>query len=215
MHHLEFGACAPGKLVNITESNGQWGGGSLSPSSVPPGPGGGSLPNMQERCGLRSAFGGSGRPAGSPAKSPVRVASGSIGGQAWTLWAAKGDTGVTAVENGRLVLGGRRYGLCPGPPNPAEFELVDAGSRGIVYGYVANPGRYSITFTPAGAFSAPQIRQVMGGTFFIGQLAKPACAYPSLTLYAKTRSVTDMHQFNYGSCHANQLVQIQGGQGSW
>jgi YVTN family beta-propeller protein len=214
MHHLEFGACAPGKLVNITESNGQWGGAS-SPSSVSPGPRGGSLPNMQERCGLRSAFGGSGRPAGSQTKSPVRVASGSVGGQAWTLWAAKGASGVTGVENGGLVLGGRRYGLCPGPPNPAEFELLDAGARGIVYGYVANPGRYSITFTPAGAFSAPQIRQVMGGTFFIGQLAKPACAYRSLTLYAKTRSVTDVHQFNYGSCHANQLVQIQGGQGGW
>jgi hypothetical protein len=80
---------------------------------------------------------------------------------------------------------------------------------------VANPGRYSITFSPGKVLSAPQIRRVMGGTFFIGQLAKPACAYRSLTLYARARSVTDMHQLNFGTCQATQLVAIQGGQGSW
>jgi hypothetical protein len=217
MHHLEFGACAPGKLVNITESNGQWGGGgaAVSPSSVPAGAGGGPLRHMQDQCNQQPTSASSGKPAGPLTRSSVQVASGSIAGQAWSLWAAKGLSGVGGVENGGLVFGGRWYGLCPGAPNPAEFELLDAGAHGLAYGFVANPGRYSITFSPGRALSAPQIRRVRGGTFFIGQLAKSACAYPSLTLYARARPVTDMHQFNFGACRANQLVAIQGGQGSW
>jgi YVTN family beta-propeller protein len=215
MHHLEFGACAPGKLVNITESNGQWGGGSISPPSVPAGHGGGSVLHVQDQCSAAATSGSSGKPARPLTRSSVRVASGSIAGQVWSLWAAKGSSGVSGVENGGLVFGGRWYGLCPGAPNPAEFELLNAGARGLTYGYVGNPGHYGITFTPGKEVSALQVRRVMGGTFFIGQLARSACVYSSLTLYARTRSVTDMHQLDFGGCRANHLATIQGGQGSW
>jgi hypothetical protein len=114
-----------------------------------------------------------------------------------------------------VVFGGRWYGLCPGPPNPAEFELLDAGARGGAYGFVANPGDYSITMERGQALPAPEARRVMGGTFFIGQLAKSACAYPTLVLQAITRSVIDLHELDFGACRIGQLVAIQGGQGSW
>ena len=170
---------------------------------------------MQDQCDQQATAAGSGRPAGPLTKGASRVAAGSIGGRAWSLWAAGGTAGVGSVENGGLVIGGRWYGLCPGAPNPAEFELLDVGARGIVYGYVANPGRYAITMRPAGALSAPQVRRVRGGTFFLGQLARSACAYPALTLYATVPGVTGMHQFSFGTCTPGQLVATTGGHGSW
>jgi hypothetical protein len=119
------------------------------------------------------------------------------------------------VENGGLVLGGRWYGLCPGTPNPSEFELIDTPGPGLAYGYVANPGDYTFTTSPAGALSGPQAVRVMGGTFFISPLGKPACAYHSLILYASTKGVRDLHQHGFGGCHANQLVTFAGGYGIW
>ncbi len=59
----------------------------------------------------------------------------------WSLLASKGPGGVISVEQGGLVADGRWYGMCPGTPNPAEFELLDAGRVGLVYGYVANRAR--------------------------------------------------------------------------
>jgi hypothetical protein len=179
------------------------------------GGGGGALSHAEGQCSPQDTSVLSGRPAGQLTRSSAQVSSGSVGGQAWSLWSRKGLTGVRAVENGGLVFGGRWYGLCPGAPNPAEFELLNGGSHGIVYGFVANPGSYAITLTPGRALAAPQIRRVMGGTFFIGQLAKSACAYPSLVLQATTRSVTDMHHLEFGACSPNKLVAISGGNGSW
>ena len=222
-HRLSFGACASGKLVSITGSEGEWGSGSGSASGLAgsglagslAGGGGGALSHAEGQCSPQDTSVLSGRPAGQLTRSSAQVSSGSVGGQAWSLWSRKGLTGVRAVENGGLVFGGRWYGLCPGAPNPAEFELLNGGSHGIVYGFVANPGSYAITLTPGRALAAPQIRRVMGGTFFIGQLAKSACAYPSLVLQATTRSVTDMHHLEFGACSPNKLVAISGGNGSW
>jgi hypothetical protein len=119
------------------------------------------------------------------------------------------------VENGGLVLGGRWYGLCPGFPNPAEFELIDSGGQGIVYGYVGSPGRYSIKLSSAGALPAPAAQQVQGGTFFIGLLPKSACAYSSMVLNATAGGTSDMHELGFGACQAGKLVSIQTGEGSW
>jgi hypothetical protein len=112
------------------------------------------------------------------------------------------------------VLGGRWYGLCPGFQNPAELELIDAGSRGIVFGYVANPG-VSIQLSSAAALPAPASDQVQGGTFFIGLLPKSACAYSTMQLKAARAANTDVHQLGSGTCHAGQLVAIQASQGIW
>jgi len=217
IHHLTFGTCGADKVVNITGSEGEWGSGSMGSgtSSLMSSGGGGVLANRQDNCSQQATTVSSGKPAGPLTTSAVQVASGSVGGQAWGLWAKKGSAGVTSIENGGLVFGGRWYGLCPGPPNPAEFELLNAGAHGIAYGFVANPGDYAVTMKPGDALSAPQIRRVADGTFFIGQLAKSACAYPSLVLYATTRSVTDMHQLSFSGCGPNQLVTISGGHGSW
>jgi DNA-binding beta-propeller fold protein YncE len=219
MHHLAFGSCQAGKLVSITESNGEWGSGPVAgsaPSSF--GAGSGNLAHMQDDCSPQATAASSGQPAGSLTSSSVKVAAGLVGGQPWSLWSEKGAAGVVGVagiENGGLVLGGRWYGLCPGPPNPAEFELIDAGSHGIVYGYVANPGSYSIKLTSAGALPAPLVRQVQGGTFFIAALPKSACSYPTMVLNATTATVSDYHHLGFGSCQAGKLVAISESDGSW
>jgi YVTN family beta-propeller protein len=215
VHHLGFGTCQAGRLVAITESNGEWGPGVAAPGSVPAELGGsGNVPNVQDDCSAQATASDSGRAAGALTGSEVQIASGQLGGQPWSLWSKQGVSGVDGIENGGLVLSGRWYGLCPGPPNPAEFELVDAGSQGVVYGYVANPGTYAIKLAP-GTVSAPVVRQVQGGTFFIGLLPRSACAYPSLVLDATTSSVTDEHHLGFGTCRAGQLVAIQESDGSW
>jgi hypothetical protein len=220
MHHLSFGACQAGRLVAITGSNGQWSGRGAAASVASPGAvsaelgGSGNVPNVQDDCSTQATAADSGQAVGSLTSAEVQVASGQVGGQPWSLWSEKGVTGVDGIENGGLVLGGRWYGLCPGPPNPAEFELVDAGSHGVVYGYVANPGNYAVKLTP-GTLSAPVVRQVQGGTFFIGLLPRSACAYPSPVLDATTSSVTDEHHLGFGACRAGQLVTIQESDGSW
>jgi DNA-binding beta-propeller fold protein YncE len=214
MHHLGFGTCQDGRLVAITGSNGVWGSAAAAGAVSAGLGGGGNVPNAQEDCSTQATSAGSGQPAGSLTGSEAQVASGVVDGQSWSLWSQKGVAGVDGIENGGLVFGGRWYGLCPGPPNPAEFELIDASGHGVIYGYVANPGNYAIKLTP-GPLSAPVVSRVQGGTFFIGVLPRSACAYPSLVLDATTSSVTDEHHLGFGTCQAGQLVAIQESDGSW
>ena len=61
----------------------------------------------------------SGGPAPALTSTASEVASGTAGGQGWTLWSKKGQKGAQGIEDGGLVLNGRAYGLCPGYPNPA------------------------------------------------------------------------------------------------
>ena len=44
--------------------------------------------------------------------------------------------GSAALEDAGVILDGHEYGICPGAPNPAEFELIDppGGGNGIVIG---------------------------------------------------------------------------------
>jgi YVTN family beta-propeller protein len=227
MHQLGFGRCQPGRVVDITGSDGQWGPGQsqwtmpgqgLAPASSFFGPGGGSgggnLPNMQDQCSPGPTQSDSGRSAAAMTRSSVRVATGTAGGVPWSLWASRGSPGVISVEQGGLVVNGRWYGMCPGAPNPAEFELLNAGSVGLIYGYVANPGAYKIHLSAS--IPAPQVFRVRGGTFFIGTLPRSACDYSTVVLNAVTLGVDDMHTFNFSQpCRVNQLVTTSGGFGSW
>ena len=120
----------------------------------------------------------------------TEVASGTVGGQIWSLWSVKGQSGADGVENGGLVLDGRAYGLCPGYPNPAELQLIDAGQYGVVAGVVGYPGRAKValsesiagTFDAGQALPSPTVQVVDGVSFFIGVLPKSACDYSSLEL---------------------------------
>jgi hypothetical protein len=137
-------------------------------------------PPPSNLCGMQATSADSGDAAASLTSREVKVASGMVGGQSWSLWAQRGASGVAGVENGGLVLGGRWYGRCPGPPNPAEFELIDAGAQGIVYGYVANPGHYSVQLSSAGALPAPaQSRSRAGRSSSACCPSRPARTPPS------------------------------------
>jgi YVTN family beta-propeller protein len=227
MHQLGFGKCEPGQVAQITGSDGEWssgqgawaiGGFGLAPlaSVLRPasGDGSASLPNIEDDCSPGPTNTESGKPGSAMTDSSVQVATGTTAGFSWSLRASKTSAGVTSVERGGLVVDGRWYGLCPGAPNPAEFELIDAGSTGLVYGYVANPGAYAIHLS--GGIPAPRALLVRGGTFFIGQLPRSACSYHTVTLNAVHGDVSDMHQFDFGQpCRADQLVTITGGEGAW
>jgi hypothetical protein len=152
------------------------------------------------------------------------VASGTTGGQAWTLWSKRGKAGAQGIEDGGLVIGGRAYGLCPGYPNPAELELADvAGGHGLVFGVVGYPGLAKVwlyksttgTFDTGKVLPAPQVRVVDGVSFFIGILPQSACDYPSLELNATSPGVSDEHYLGFGTCTAGQLVPITASQGIW
>ena len=172
-----------------------------------------------ETCrGRISRFGTSQAPSvrsGASRATYVLEARGSLAGHIWSLFARRGENGLQAVEDGRLGLDGRAYGMCPGAPNPAEFSLIDAGAHGIVYGYIADPGNYTISLHPGPNASTPLLRKVLGGTFFIQALPKSACSYHSLTLTASTSGANFQHFYSFGRCTPGQQVALNGGHGSW
>ena len=98
----------------------------------------------------------------------------------WSLRTANGESGANAIENGVLILGGRSYGLCPGFPNPAELELIDAGTTGIVVGVIGYPGKATVnvsestagTFDVGQALPPPDVQVVQGVSFFIRRSAQ-------------------------------------------
>lgn len=227
------GACVTGKLDPLSYSEGVW---QLPPGQFPGNAGGGNsgsgsassgagapstsgndgLVNDNDVCSSQATDSQSGQSASQFTSDEAEVTSGTVGGTSWSLWAANGQSGVVAIEDGGFVLGDLWYGMCPGAPNPAEFEMIDASPDGIVYGYVANPGGYSISLASSGQkLPDASTQQVNGGTFFVDLLSKSACSYPSLDLTAATSSVNDQHHFDFGTCNANGLVAETGGYGSW
>jgi hypothetical protein len=172
----------------------------------------------RERAGSMNLLGSS----GASAIATVSLTNGSIDGYAWDLRAKAGENGFDAVEDGRFVLDGHALGMC-GEANPAEFALVDKGSRGIVYGYLANPGTFKMTLeTSLGLVPVRRTRQVLGGTFFIISLPRAACSYSWITLLAFRpatpviqSSDPDRHYLSFGTCQPNQAVSTTGGHGSW
>jgi hypothetical protein len=89
----------------------------------------------------------SGGSASTLTANATEVASGTVAGQSWALWAANGESGANALENGGLVINGQAYGLCPGYPNPAELELLDESGTAIDYGVIGYPGAATISLT--------------------------------------------------------------------
>jgi hypothetical protein len=223
MHQLGFGSCEVDRDVAITGSDGEWGAGQAAASAPGMGLGGsssasagaGALVNSSDDCRSSATTSESGRAAAARTVTETRVAGGMVAGRPWSLWSASKRGGVDGVEDGGLVFGGRWYGMCPGPPNPAEFELLSTGRDGIVFGYVANPGNYKVSLSGAPDLRLPRTFRVAGGTFFIGELPRSACAYRALQLSASTASVTDLHHLGFGSCRPDQLVAITESDGSW
>jgi hypothetical protein len=232
------GACVPGKLDPLSYSEGIWqlppgqfqstlgdagGGGGGGSSESGSGSGSVSVPNDTSTCSPTTDPASSGASPSTITSTGTEVASGTVEGQAWSLWSAQGQSGAAGIENGGLVLDGRAYGLCPGYPNPAELQLIDVGSNGIVAGVVGYPGLATVALSEssAGTFEVgqtlppPSVRVVDGVSFFIGALPESACDYPSLELNTTSPGVSAEHNLGFGACMANELVPIAESQGIW
>ncbi len=232
-----IGACVTGKLDPLSYSEGIWQlppgqfQGNVSGGSVSTGSGSGSgsgassvnVPNDTSTCSSTTNPSSSGGPPSTITSTGTEVASGTVGGEAWSLWSAKGQSGADGIENGGLVLDGRAYGLCPGYPNPAELQLIDVGSEGVVAGIVGYPGLSKIalsessvgTFDVGQALPSPAVQVVDGVSFFIGTLPESACDYPSFELNTTSPGVSAEHNLGFGTCVANELVPITESQGIW
>jgi len=230
-HNLGFGACTSGRLVPITASQGIWQlqpghfvsnfpGGSLSSGRGVPTA---NVPGADSSCSPPTKASASGGPASALTSAATEVASGTTGGQAWTLWSKKGETGARGIEDGGLVVDSRAYGLCPGYPNPAELELADIGGRALVYGVVGYPGLAKVwlykstvgTFETGEQLPSPQVQVVDGVSFFIGALPQSACDYQSLELNSTSPGVSDEHNLGFGACTSGRPVPITASQGIW
>jgi hypothetical protein len=224
-HNLGFGRCTAGDLVPISASQGIW---QLSPGQFPAnfpsftGRGRPDSPPNSDCFPVTSAAASGGLAATLTARA-TEVASGTVAGQSWSLWSAKGQKGANGLEEGGLVIDGRAYGLCPGFPNPAELEMADTGSHAIVYGVVGYTGHAKVqlytgrsqSFTPGPALPAPSVQVVDGVSFFIGTLPKSACDYPWLELNSAVGKQRSQHNLGFGSCTANRLVPITSSMGQW
>ena len=183
----------------------------------------GPVANNISRCSPMTDPSSSGGPASTLTSADKEVASGTVGGEEWSLWSARDQSGADGIEDGGLVLGGRAYGLCPGFPNPAEMELIDAGPHGVVAGVVGYPGHAKLalsestprTFDVGRSLPTPSVRLVEGVSFFIGTLPESACDYPSLELNTTSPGVSAEHNLGFGTCVAGQIVPISDNQGNW
>jgi len=225
-HNLGFGSCVANELVPITASQGVW---QLPAGQFPTGsPVSASAPAASaaagdSACSPTTDPATSGGPASVLSNTDTEVAHGTVEGQGWSLWSAPGQAGATGLEDGGLVLSGRAYGLCPGFPNPAEFEMIDAGSDAIVTGVIGSPGRASVdlsvgtagSFDVGAALPAPEVQVVSGVSFFIGALPKSACAYPSLEMSSTSPGLSAQHNLGFGGCVANEIVPMNSSMGEW
>jgi hypothetical protein len=227
------GVCLTGKLDPLSYSEGEWQlpPGQFQSNALGGGPSAGAgsgansvnVPNDTSTCSPTTNPSSSGGPPSAMTSTGTEIANGTVQGQAWTLWSAKGQSGANGIENGDLVLGGRAYGLCPGYPNPAELQLIDAGSNGLVVGVVGYPGLAKIalsessagTFDVGQALPPPSVQIVDGVSFFIGTLPESACNYSSLELNITSPGVSAEHNLGFGTCVANELVPITESQGIW
>jgi DNA-binding beta-propeller fold protein YncE len=163
----------------------------------------------------------SGEPAAPRIRGSERVARGSAGGRAWSLWAKKGIADPYGIEQGGVVLNGRWYGLCGMPLSAgpdANFELIDAGGRGVVYGFIQHPYRVAITLSSAGRPLPLSSVLLHGTTFFIARLPRSACSYHGMRLHAQAAQGpvwSGTSNVTFGACVAGTLVSSNQGNGSW
>jgi hypothetical protein len=247
-HNLAFSTddCKDGQLVPISDSQGIWqlptkdfpdnfqsangGEGSNSTPTVRSGGsvGGGGLlsrtgPDFSS-CSPRTDEATSGTAQSSVADAS-EVASGTIDGQNWSLWSKHGEHGSAALEDAGVILDGHSYGICPGAPNPAEFELIDPASGGnaVVIGVSGYDGPANVrlsegtanSFTPGPLLYSGHTVSADGTGFFIAQLPKSACDYDWLELNIAAGHGHSQHLLGFGSCSAGKLSPITGGQGAW
>jgi len=236
-HNLAFatGDCKAGQLVPISDSQGIWG---LPTTGFPnkfqsanAGGGGGGGGGLLSRtgpdfssCSPRTDEATSGT-AESSVPDASKVASGTIDGQNWSLWSKSGQHGSAALEDAGVILDGHAYGICPGAPNPAEFELIDppTGGNAIVIGVSGYDGPANIklsegtanSFTPGPLLYGGHTVSADGTGFFIAQLPKSACDYDWLELNVQAGHGHSQHLLGFGSCSAGKLSPIAGGQGAW
>lgn len=227
------GACVTGKLDPLSYSEGIWqlppgqfqstvGSGAASTGSGSGAPSV-DVPNDTSTCSPTTDPSSSGGPSSPITLTDAEVARGTVQGQVWSLWSAKGQSGAEGIENGGLVLDGRAYGLCPGYPNPAELELINVGSDGVVAGVVAYPGLATVdlsesspgTFDVGRTLPSPSVPVVDGVSFFIGTLPESACDYSSLELNTTSPGVSAEHNLGFGACVPNELVPMSESQGIW
>jgi hypothetical protein len=224
-HNIGFGSCTQGQLVPITWSQGIW---QLPPGQFPTNfggvlGGGASRPSVDSDCSPATDAAASGGPASSLPSGAVQVASGTTGGHTWSLWSAAGQSGATGLEDGGLLVDGHEYGLCPGYPNPAELELADIGSSGLVFGVIGYPGQATVnlytgkanSFATGTPLPTPAVQVVRGVSFFIGVLPSSACDYPWLELNSSAQGEHSQHNLGFGACTAGQLVPITSSMGMW
>ena len=69
---------------------------------------------------------------------------------------------------------------------PIAFDVINSGSHGIIYGYVAKGGEYRITVS---AGESLLTTAVADGSFFIRALPQSACSYRALAVTATTPPV--------------------------
>jgi hypothetical protein len=171
-----------------------------------------------------SVLGGASRAALALSHQPSRLASGSVAGTGWTLTVPDGTVIPYGIENGRLELGGRRYGLCATRTSLVEFGLIDAGSHAIIYGQAPTLGgavHVSLPGTASGTLVTND-----ADSFFIRALPESACRYGSITVLATSQvegrglppAITaslnaDRTTFRttetfVGACRAHELVPV-------
>lgn len=163
----------------------------------------------------------SGEPAAPLIKGSLRVASGSADGAGWSLWAKNGIPDPYGIEQGGVVLNGRWYGLCGMPLSAgpdANFELIDTGGRGVVYGFIQHPYRVTVTLSSAGERLPLSSVLLHGTTFFIARLPRSACSYHAMTLRARESrgpAWSGSSTVTFGACVAGTLVSTSQGNATW
>ena len=156
-----------------------------------------------------------------------QVASGTVGGLAWSLWSKQGESGADGLEEGGVVVDGTAYGLCPGFPNPAEMELLEpsGGGDAIAYGVIGYAGSAKVAiyqdtfgnFATGTLLASTTAQSVNGVGFFITTLSSSGCDIPAVEM--NTASASDATEHNLGfstsDCTDGQLVPISNSQGIW
>jgi hypothetical protein len=120
----------------------------------------------------------------------ISAASGRLSGIAWQVRVKPGTALPGAIAHGRLLVGAGEYGLCSRQSVPVPFGLVNAGSHGIVYGYITTGGgSYRVTVS---AGNTPLASRVVDTFFFIAALPRSACSYRELSVTAISTDVTGL-----------------------
>jgi DNA-binding beta-propeller fold protein YncE len=161
----------------------------------------------------------SGQPAAQLTRGSVRVASGTIEGRAWSVWAKKVVLYPYGIEQGGLVTDNRWYALCDHPLSPdagPSIEVIDSPGHGTVYGFIQHSTHVNITLSAAGAPLVPPHSVLLHGmTFFIESLPKPACSYHAMTMHAQAPDWGATTQLTFGTCEPGRLVNVPDRTGFW